>query len=335
MAELLLKFAAENIVDLPRPTVSAICVALDANARRAWDDQIATDFWVAFNTLCNLVKPVTVDTLSTNLVAVPPPRWRAWMHGAKPVTLSRRTAKRYLILLIILLCTSVSLGFLVTATSSLSNDVQKLIAQDDELTDRLAIATELLENDMGTQSFALATAKQRLAIVLLQTQLKEQSYVLDAMLQKNMMMSRLLIYGWKFTFTPGDFREATSTTDVRNAIREYQITRRDVAADRLNAQIVVSVITATLLPIILGVMGACAYVMRLISEQIKNSTFSSTAPIRHFVRIALGGLSGVAIGFGGIFTETGLSSSTLAFLAGYAIEPIFTAFDSFADKFHK
>jgi len=78
---------------------------------------------------------------------------------------------------------------------------------------------------------------------------------------------------------------------------------------------------------------ACTYVLRMMTQQIANFTFSSTSPIRHVVRIALGALAGVAIGLGGIATNSGLSAAALAFVAGYAVEPVFSTLDSIAEKF--
>ena len=86
-------------------------------------------------------------------------------------------------------------------------------------------------------------------------------------------------------------------------------------------------------PILLGALGAATYVVRLISEEIRGTTFSRTSPIRHVMRIALGALAGVIIGFGGIVTGSGLSSAALAFIAGYAVEPVFSTLDGIAEKF--
>jgi hypothetical protein len=52
----------------------------------------------------------------------------------------------------------------------------------------------------------------------------------------------------------------------------------------------------------------------------------NTSPIRHFVRVALGALAGVAIGLGGFGPTNRLSAAALAFLAGYAVEPVFGRF---------
>lgn len=53
------------------------------------------------------------------------------------------------------------------------------------------------------------------------------------------------------------------------------------------------------------------------------------------VRVALGALAGVAIGLGGFAPENGLSAAALAFLAGYAVEPVFATLDAFAAKFRQ
>lgn len=335
-SEMLLRFAAENVPDLPRATVATICHALDAQADGTWDEQTATDFWCAFNALCAVLKPATVDTLSTNLVAVQPPRWLAWAGNAKPVSVSRRTATRYLALLIVLLLISVVLGFLVSTTLGLSKDAEQLAVQGDELTVKLTSAADALETELDGKPFAEAPDAQRPAIAAIQAQLQQQNHVLDQMLQKSVMMTRLMHFGLGgATIEPGNLADARNIADVRQAVRDYQFSRREVASDRLSAQITMGVLTATVLPIVLGIMGACAYVVRLISDQIKDTTFSATSPIRHLVRVALGGLSGVVIGFCGVVTDMGLSSAALAFIAGYAVEPVFSTIDSIAEKFRR
>lgn len=80
----LLRFAAENS-ELPETLVSTICAAWEAAQLQQWDEPIATKFWLAFNSLCKLIKPVTMDTLSTNLREIPQPKWRFWNQSSGPV----------------------------------------------------------------------------------------------------------------------------------------------------------------------------------------------------------------------------------------------------------
>jgi uncharacterized membrane protein len=90
-----------------------------------------------------------------------------------------------------------------------------------------------------------------------------------------------------------------------------------------------------MVPILLGALGACTYGTRLISDEIRETTFTRTSPIRHGMRFALGALAGVIIGFGGITTGVGLPSAALSFMAGYAVEPVFSMLDGIAEKFRE
>ena len=333
-AGMLLRFAAEKVKELPRPTVATVCSALDAQAAGTWDDQIATDFWCAFNELCELIKPATVDTLTTNFDVTPPPKWAFWVLDPKPVSLSKRAAGRYLKLLMVLLVLSVILGFVVSTTTGLSKESEKLIHQADDLTVQMNKSVDALVQQ-GVKDFARASETQQADIASLQEALKQQSNLLDQVLQKNLMMSKLLVFGLGMSMEPGNYKSAGSVAEVEDAIRNYETQRRQVAGDRLSSQVLIGILTTTVLPIVLGIMGACAYVVRLISDQIKDTTFSESSPVRHLVRVALGGLAGVVIGFGGVVTEIGLSSAALAFLAGYSVEPVFSTFDSIAEKFRR
>lgn len=111
--------------------------------------------------------------------------------------------------------------------------------------------------------------------------------------------------------------------NARRAVTE----RRDQALTRLDA------IKNYLLPALFGMLGACTYVVRLISDQIKDFTFSTTSPLRHGLRVALGSIVGILVTYFGLITVNSLSASAISFLAGYAIEPVFSTFDSLVEKF--
>jgi len=336
-SEKLLRFASENIKDLPQTVVSTVCAARDAQQANTWDQKIATDFWLAFNSLCTLIKPVTMDTLSTNLREIPPPRWKFWVKAPEPVSLSSRTAARYLSLLMSLLCVAVLLGFIVSSATNLNSEIRKLIDSANQLTEKIVSETDLLEPAIGQKKFSKAGADNQEIIARLQNQVHEQDYLLDQMFQKTQVMSRLVSFGFMASsWDPGSSATVSDISDIRIAVQNYYNSRRYIGNDLLKGSITISVISSSILPIILGIMGACAYVVRLISDQIKDTTFSRTSPIRHLVRVALGGLAGVVIGFGGVVADAGsLSPSALAFIAGYAVEPVFATLDSIAEKFRR
>ena len=51
------------------------------------------------------------------------------------------------------------------------------------------------------------------------------------------------------------------------------------------------------------------------------------------MRVALGALAGVVVGFGWIGSSISSSTLALAFVAGYAVEPVFATVDGIAEKF--
>ena len=90
------------------------------------------------------------------------------------------------------------------------------------------------------------------------------------------------------------------------------------------------------MPIFFGAIGAVAYVIRTVSDQINTSTFSINTPIRHLMRVGLGALAGVVVGlFNGLSTQLSLPPLAIAFLAGYGVEALFSMFDGIVAKFRQ
>jgi hypothetical protein len=331
----LLRFATENVKDVPEKLVSTICAAWDAAKAKTWDVKTATEFWLAFNSLCALIKPVTLDTLASNVSNIPEDKWRFWRKD-RAISLSRRSAGRYLSLLMCLLVSALILGFLASTVGRLRTEIEKLIEVGTQETEDIVAQTDSLDAVIGTKYFSASGPNETKAISQIQNKLQEQWYTSDQLMQKTDTMIRVIHLGRSsFKYERGTLEPVKDIGGVRDAVRAFYDTRRTVGEHLLNESIYVDVINSSILPIILGLMGACAYVVRLISEQIKETTFSSTSPVRHLVRLVLGGLAGVAIGYGGLANAGGLSPSALAFVAGYAVEPVFATFDSIAEKFRR
>jgi hypothetical protein len=145
-SEILLRFAVENKKDLAQAVDSAISTALDAQQANTWDH-------------CTLIKSVTLETLSTNLHAIPPPKWNFWIKTPQQLSLSRRSATRYVSLLISLLVVAVILSFVVSAASKLSAELQTPVDAANQLTGKMVSEIDPLEPGIGNRNFAVAEAK--------------------------------------------------------------------------------------------------------------------------------------------------------------------------------
>ena len=103
-------------------------------------------------------------------------------------------------------------------------------------------------------------------------------------------------------------------------------------------------ISEYVLPLLYGLLGTCAFVLRDLANSISNVTFSRGSQINYSLRLIMGPLVGLAIG---MFLNTpptsqsgelaansvqslySLNSLGLAFLAGYSVEVLFTLLDTF------
>jgi hypothetical protein len=105
----------------------------------------------------------------------------------------------------------------------------------------------------------------------------------------------------------------------------------------VNSKTVLAVLSQYLLPLLYGLIGSLAYILRTLSSEIHNVTFTRGSEIRYALRWPLGMLGGVTVGlffdpadFSGFAAITPLG---LAFLAGYGVELLFTGLDRMVSAF--
>jgi hypothetical protein len=93
-----------------------------------------------------------------------------------------------------------------------------------------------------------------------------------------------------------------------------------------------------LLPMLYGLTGSCAFVLRKLSDEIDKLTYAHDAKVRHTLRLNIGLLAGLAVGW---FLKpsasdpslTSLSPLALAFIAGYGSDMFFVFLDKAVNTF--
>jgi hypothetical protein len=107
---------------------------------------------------------------------------------------------------------------------------------------------------------------------------------------------------------------------------------------------VLAVVRGYVLPVLMGLLGSMTYVLRRYLRSVGDRLLTPRDLREYIVRLVLGTVFGVAIGF---FTSGGgntaqqviaapvswLGAPALAFLAGYGVEAVFRMLDSLADQF--
>lgn len=101
---------------------------------------------------------------------------------------------------------------------------------------------------------------------------------------------------------------------------------------QLAGTFVLVILQSYILPLLYGVLGASSFILRTLSQQIKEVTYSEENRVQNPVRISLGALAGIMVGFLLPTDEAtsflgSVSPLALAFLVGYNIDFFFSIMD--------
>ena len=326
----LLRFAAERVKDLSADLPLAIAEARQAAANDQWSPDISQRFWNAFARLCDLIQPVTMDTIRAAQQKIQPSAWRK-RFGAGPRSIAQRSSGRYLLLLFLLLALILPIQLYVWTCTNLSKKIDDLVAN--QKSQYLRLVQEANKLEVEEKSAAPEKLSEELAAAA--TSARSLTYQIRA---ETRLLERVLTLD--LAALP-DAKKATDETAptkpgdyVKLATDEINRTQSKVVQVQEQANLIVGILGAYILPILLGSIGAVAYIIRTISEQIRTSTFSPSSPTRHIMRTALGAMAGVVVGlFSDLSTKLSLPPLAVAFLAGYGVEAVFSMFDGFIAKF--
>lgn len=138
--------------------------------------------------------------------------------------------------------------------------------------------------------------------------------------------------GLKKWYTPFKFLlyDTSFDTNSNTGAAKYRMSRY--------ATFILEVIQSYVLPILYGLLGAFAFVLRKLSREVNEKSFSRESRVNYLLRIHLGALAGLSIGwfFGNTMHAavniSSLSPLALAFLAGYSVDLLFSSMDRIIDS---
>lgn len=340
-AETLLRFAAEHVKELPPDFAETFAEARAAAEQGTWTPEISKKFWDAFARLCDLIQPVNMDCLLTAKAKVRLAKWWGRRGEAPQVSLAERSSSRYLVALLSCLALMIAIQLYVWMCTSLSKRIDELFISGANQESRLA-TIEYEKLDPSVEASGQNPARVAADINTFESEvvrLRSEVRLLDKVAAVFIFPRAL-----KADDEPSPAaKPAAEPAAPKATLRQrFEDASRALTAARLmalqvqeKASLIVGTLASFVLPLLFGTIGALAYVIRTISDQIKRSSFAQSSPIRHQMRVALGALAGVVIGLfnTGLTSQVNLSPLALAFLAGYGVEAVFSLFDALVDKF--
>ena len=153
---------------------------------------------------------------------------------------------------------------------------------------------------------------------------------LDAKLIANFAMLARLSVPWHSLYTNSKKFEASETKD--NLFQRIALEQA--------AKSILQVLNYYLLPLVLGLLGAVAFIVRSLLNRLSTTSYTLNSGRRHAMRLALGALLGVISGIFLAPEQTdlqpfNLSLVVLAFLMGYSVEFAFSIFDALIERGRK
>ncbi len=349
----LVRFAAERVKNLDPALTRAIAEAQAAKEGKSWSPQVSQNFWAAFNHLCALIHPTTLDCLAAKH------REHRVFSLTKfrktDVSLAEKTSRNFLWALCVFIPLALVLQLYVwygpneskkigatldvtqKTYSALNEEYLNLIAAESPAKTAKNSETPAEDERLQVEKFRVDLLSLRAGLdlldhqtrVLAQTNLRALDFDEDPITGKKPVAEKKTIPP-----IPPITKEQLLKKFYPETMARYYEVRTTAISIQEEAGQRVGVVLSFVLPLIFGLIGAIAYVIRNISDQITHSTFSRTAPLRHLMRVTLGAIAGITVGF---FThlpqEMQLTPLALAFLAGYGVESIFSMFDGIIAKF--
>ncbi|MCP4349810.1 MAG: hypothetical protein GY795_30380 [Desulfobacterales bacterium] len=359
-AQLLLTYAAQGGLTLDKNIISVIVRSKHILTSDKWTSDIETEFWLAFNELAKLVYPVSVASLK----AIHPfSEQELEKHEAKKSffrtvynfvfnidenSSAKRSVASYKKWSLVILAALLFVQIYWLVGSELTADIEeamKTFESGRKKIENLVAEQELLaaersylrepDPDSGTSSPQFDEIKAEYKKIKekqdeLTTKLDElyvsvenESYKIDA----NHEMLNNWRKVWRFVFLQKLKTEKPEDTD--NMKKKFILLKE--------SQIVLDVLHRYALPLLYGLLGAMAYVLRKLSLKIRALTYEEDSNIRYGLRIQLGALSGLAVGWfidaGSSSLVSSLSPLAIAFLTGYSIEVLFAIMDRLISAF--
>lgn len=308
--ELLLSHATQAGIVVSVERIEALVKAKRAARNGDIDEQIEINFWHEYQELGQQLQPISVASLKATQKLLDPEKVRGIWRIFRRRSPAGQAVRRYQIWSVVaLLCLLVTQIYTIFGSNAV-NDFQLLVNQ----VKSVKVQIEDLHGQLATVS-----VEEEQGIIKL---IRETDVNLSSMIDRQIAINDLLTM-W-LPLPPSVLDPGYENIQIRLRL----------------VHTILESLSKYLLPLLYGLLGACVYVLRTLSLEIKNLVYTVESDIRFQLRIYLGALAGLAIGW--FVTEQSapgvvrsVTPIALAFVAGYSVELMFSAMDTIIDAFSK
>lgn len=361
-AEILIAHAAKVGKEVKPEILTVLVNAQFAYEQGQWGEEQEVAFWQAYNDICSLVKPVSVDSLKA---VTPTFDEKGKMQRSK----AEQAVYQFRVFTIVVLFVLVIAQVYWLVGSVAQKQLHTLFEEKEKIKAQIRLKVELKaqisaaggelssvqSNDTESSRLetALATVQQQqdanYEIIVAwnriwQTLLLKTEYVgkireyrkKEFEDRRERIQSELEKFRGDPSIPEEDLWVLEDQLKEVNLNEAQAITRNRLFLNEYSASFMIQILQFYVLPLLFGLLGSLLYVLRTLSREIGSLTYARKSIINYRLRITMGTLAGLAIGW--FFTPIQgsakeiLPTLSLAFLAGYNVEILFTLMDRAISK---
>lgn len=344
-AQLLLAYAAEQAMELPDDQVEVIVQAKRLKERDNVGQSLEIKFWHAYRVLAEKLESVTVESLKATSDEFGDEilTFRIFKPKEK-MSKSRQAVRKYGLWLLISLIALLLTQIYVVFGSTVIHDIDNLSLERENLVREIALLNAQYDTAENT-SILLADITQKEDLMLAIPDRLDSNYeLLEDWLR--------IILVFESIGTDEEIQETEQTAETEETAETAETMEIEEIEETLSfgsreesrqwalqmGRISLESISTYFLPLLYGLLGACAYVLRSLAREISRRIYTAQSNIRFQLRMYLGALSGLAVvwvipGEISIGLGENITRLALAFLAGYSVEIVFAAMDALVGAF--
>jgi len=330
-AEIILSHASEFGISINPKYIKAVVNAKRNEQNNSWNEQEEIDFWIAFQVLSKAIQPVSIDSLR----AASEPKEQKFTGinkylRRKKKSLVKKSVTWYQSFALISMFVMIALqiyALIGTAQLAKYNEgVAKILEIQNKMQSLILITSTDPDNKSASNEKSdLETLQEEITL-----EMKSEIQLLESWLnftpniisKGNIAISRTMVVEQAIS-TGNSPLDNGNSVNIRNVVIIQQ------------TKSLVIILNQYILPLLYGLLGGFAFVLREVSREAKAMTYTPISNIKYGLRIHLGALAGLVIGFlwgdlqGKSFgVVESLSPLAVAFLAGYSVDFLFRLLDS-------
>jgi hypothetical protein len=354
-SRLLLTYAAQAGLELDEKMLQILVNAQYHLDQDDWTNEDEADFWQAFSTLNVIIKPVTLESLkAVALVDTKSSRFRLLKIFFSK---AYRAVGLYIVLSLLYMFLLLTFQVYWLTGKKLTQNLTTLTREKQQFSQLIGVDEEKYPEEYKALLMQIETTRATLLLwskpwnwrpFVLQNDeeyrsLIQKDYITEInLLQEELKKAANRLYYFKdFGFENAGI-ELVNTYQTKVSELTEQLLLKKAAYEKkqneylfteieLKTRYVLHILQRYILPLLYGLLGATAYVMRSLINDIQNKTYTGKLGVRYGVRTSLGALAGLMIGIipkgtGGLST---LPPMAISFLAGYNVEVLFALMDRF------